>query len=53
MDERGVERLRLGNRRVPLGVKKHLLPADPGDLPPPEISGTVRRVGLHHLWTRL
>lgn len=52
VDERGVERMRLGPRRLPWGEKQHLHPDRTTDLQPPELSGTVRRVGLHHLWTR-
>jgi hypothetical protein len=53
IDDEGVERLRLGRRRIPLGRKQHLWPRHTRDLQPPEISGTVRRVGLRHLWARL
>ena len=53
VDELGVERLRLGERRVPLGVKQHLAVARTRDLQPPEVSGTVRRVGVDRLWARL
>ena len=53
VDDRGVERLRLGDQRVPLGIKEHLFPIDTQGFQPPEISGTVRRVGLKHLWARL
>jgi hypothetical protein len=51
--EDGRERAHLGPVRVPLGEKQHLHPENTTDLTPPEISGTVRRVGLNHLWTRL
>ena len=53
VDAAGKERLRLGPTRVPLGEKQHRLAEDTTDLQAPEVSGTVRRVGLHHLWTRL
>jgi hypothetical protein len=53
VDENGSERLRLGARRIPLGEKQHLFPSRAQALTPPEISGTVRRVGLDHLWVRL
>ena len=49
----GSERLRLGARRIPLDEKQHLFPSHAEALTPPEISGTVRRVGLDHLWVRL
>ena len=53
VNDADVERLRLEPTLVPLGVKQHLHPQHTLDLQPPEISGTVRRVGLRHLWTRL
>ena len=53
LGEEGEERLRLGPVRVPLNEKQHLLPERSLNLQVPEISGTVRRVGVTHLWTRL
>lgn len=53
VDEAGTERLLLPPTRVPLGVKQHLFPELAAGFDPPEISGTVRRVGLDYLWTRL
>lgn len=53
VNEAGEERLRLGPARVPLGEKQHLFPEHLSDLQPPEVSGTVRRVGVDHLWARL
>jgi hypothetical protein len=53
VDADGVERVRLGPHRVPLGIKQHIHPARITRLQPLEISGTVRRVGLYHLWSRL
>lgn len=49
----GVERVTLAPARIPLGEKQHLFPEHSSDVQVPEISGTVRRVGLNHLWTRL
>ena len=46
-------RLLLDDVRVPLGEKQHLFPEFTRDLEPPEVSGTVRRVGAEHLWVRL
>jgi hypothetical protein len=37
---------------VPLD-RRHVFKMDTKDLPPLITSGTVKRVGLHHLWTRL
>lgn len=53
VDAQGVERVRLGAIRVELGVKQHVAPSRLVRLQPLEVSGTVRRVGLDHLWTRL
>lgn len=52
IDAEGVERLRM-DRRVPIGEKQHLHPGDAVGFHPPEISFTIHRVGLHHLWSRL
>ena len=49
--EDGTERIRL-DRRVPLDIKQHLHGTTRG-LQNPEISGTVRRVGLDYVWGRL
>ena len=53
VDAAGVERLRLRPTRVPLGEKQHLWPEQRVALQSVEVSGTVKRVGLNHLWTRL
>ena len=53
VNDDGVERLRLAPTLVPLGEKQHLFPEHALDVTPPEISGTVHRVGVGHLWTRL
>lgn len=51
-DTEGVERIAF-EQTVPIGAKQHL-PADEGtDITPPELSFTVQRVGLYHLWTRI
>lgn len=52
VDALGRERLRLDPTEVPLGVKQHLFPRTE-DLQVPEVSGTIKRVGLGHLWARL
>ena len=49
----GIVRVRLDDALAPLGVKQHMTATRVLDLRTPEISGTVRRVGLNHLWTRL
>ena len=49
----GEVRSELGPIAVPLGEKQHLFPGESTGFAPPEISGTVRRVGARHLWTRL
>lgn len=53
VDELGITRVRVDGARFPLGIKEHVHPTETNDLPPPEISGTVHRTGLHHLWTRI
>lgn len=53
IDLDGVERVRLEPALVPLGEKQHLHPTSTTRLQRPEISFTVRRVGLSHLWARL
>jgi hypothetical protein len=49
--ESGHERFRLDPTRVPLDIKQHVQPTF-SSLPPLELNGTVKRVGLFHLWTR-
>lgn len=52
VDEHGVVRVSIPPTRVPLD-RRHVFNMDTQDLPPLITSGTVKRVGLHHLWTRL
>jgi hypothetical protein len=52
VDEHGVVRVSIPPTRVPLD-RRHVFNMDTKDLPPLITSGTVKRVGLHHLWTRL
>lgn len=52
VDEYGVVRTYMPPTRVPLD-RRHEFKMDVKDLPPLITSGTVKRVGLHHLWTRL
>lgn len=55
VDADGVERIRLRPNHVLMDHKQHLFPAaaDLVRMQELEVSGTVRRVGLDHLWTRL
>ena len=52
LDADGVERMRLDPAPFELGVRRHVHADQLARLQPVEVSGTVRRVGLHHLWTR-
>ena len=52
VDEHGVVRVSIPPTRVPLD-RRHVFKMDTTDLPALITSGTVKRVGLHHLWTRL
>ena len=51
--EDGSERIRLDRARIPIGEKQHLFPETAVGMPAPEISGTLQRVGVSHLWARL
>ena len=53
VDDRGVVRAGINGHRFPIGIKEHAHVENTMDLPAPEISGTVHRTGLHHLWTRI
>ncbi|MEK6247188.1 MAG: hypothetical protein N2C12_03355 [Planctomycetales bacterium] len=52
IDEHGIVRSHLNPTRVPLD-RRHVFTMETHDLQPLVTSGTVKRVGLHHLWTRL
>lgn len=52
VDERNAIRATLAPTRVPLDIR-HEFQVDRNRLQPMEASGTVKRVGLHHLWTRI
>lgn len=52
VDEMGVVRSEMKRTRVPLD-RRHVFDMEEDDLPPLITSGTVKRVGLHHLWTRI
>jgi hypothetical protein len=53
VDEHGIMRASVDGHRFPIGTKEHVHLDKTHDLPAPEISGTVHRTGLHHLWTRI
>lgn len=52
VDEQNEVRVSLPPTRVPLD-RRHVFEMDKGNLQPLVTSGTVKRVGLEHLWTRL
>ena len=51
--EDGTERVRLDRARILIGEKQHFFPETAAGLQAPEISGTLQRVGVSHLWARL
>jgi hypothetical protein len=51
-DENGVVRVSFDERRIPLDYRGHHAVDKAVDVTPPEISGTIKRVGLHHIWSR-
>lgn len=53
VDEDGIVRQRLAPTLVPLEEKQHLLASESVSLQPASYNGTVKRIGLHHLWTRM
>jgi hypothetical protein len=52
VDENGTVRTSLPPTRVPLD-RRHVFSMDVNNVQPLVTSGTVKRVGLYHLWTRL
>jgi len=52
LDEHGAVRTSLPPTRVPLD-RRHVFVMETNNVQPLETSGTVKRVGLHHLWNRL
>jgi len=52
IDEAGTVRGHLEASGLEFGVPTHLHMHDTGSLGDVELSGRVRRVGLHHLWSR-
>ncbi|MCA9795513.1 MAG: hypothetical protein KC910_27080 [Candidatus Eremiobacteraeota bacterium] len=53
IDERDVVRVWMEPMRVPLDIRHVFYPLKVKDFQSPEASGTVKRVGLHHLWQRI
>ena len=53
VDEQGEVRAAVDGERFPIGRKEHVHASVARNLQPPEISGTIQRTGLHHLWTRI
>ena len=51
-DERGVVRAELYPTRAPLD-RRHVFEMKTHNVQPLVVSGTVKRVGLYHLWKRL
>ena len=52
IDENGVERLTLKDSYTPFDANVHHHLSATKYVPPCEISGTIKRVGLHHIWAR-
>jgi hypothetical protein len=52
VDEAGTVRAEMKDMRVPLD-RRHVFDMEVRNLQPLITSGTVKRVGLHHLWTRI
>ena len=53
IDDEGKVHTQVDGARVPLDEKQHLAGSNPSLLRPHEFNGTVKRVGQHHLWTRM
>lgn len=53
VDEEGVLRASVDGARMPVGQKEHIHATTTRDLQPPEVSGTIHRTGVDHLWIRL
>lgn len=51
-DERGQVRIELPPTLVEIGTKYHQHVSQTHDMQPLEMSGTIKRVGVHHLWSR-
>ncbi|MCZ6767123.1 MAG: hypothetical protein O7D32_09360 [bacterium] len=53
VDQEGVVRASIENERFLIAEKTHVHFPDTQDMDALEISGTIFRTGLHHLWTRM
>ncbi len=53
IDEEGIARVQLPPTTVKLDSRYAFEPLNTVDFQPPEASGTVKRVGLNHLWQRI
>ena len=53
LDDQGVARVWMPPQTVPLDIRQVFEPLQTVDFQPPEASGTVKRVGLHHIWQRI
>jgi hypothetical protein len=52
VDEDGVVRAYLPETRVPIGSQFHMEMPETTDLPVPEVSGSLARVGVNYVWSR-
>lgn len=52
IDEHGVLRVSMMRKKVAFDQRSHHAVDEVVDVEPPEISGTVKRVGLYHIWAR-
>lgn len=53
IDSEGVERVKMPPMNVPLDLRHVFEPLQAQGVQPPEASGTVKRVGLGHIWQRI
>jgi len=53
VDQEGVVRAGIENERFPIAEKTHVHFPDTRDMDALEVSGTIFRTGLQHLWTRI
>jgi len=47
-----VVRVNLARQKVQIDERNHYAVTDVHNVIPPEVSGTIKRVGLHHIWAR-
>ncbi len=53
VDQDGTVRAKIDGALFAISQKTHIHMTSTRDLSPPEVSGTIYRTGLHHLWTRI